>query len=111
MNTEDAYAAAWQARDWDEVERLQDREGGTANDTALQEQIAAALSASVGGWNQNTAIIQRSAAAMLPIIRAEVARAQAQALRDAADGMAWENDAEHLLEVADEIEKEQNDGR
>lgn len=51
----------------------------TTDDTALQEQIAAALSASVGGWNQNTRAIQNSAAAVLPIVRAEVAKARTEA--------------------------------
>lgn len=46
------------------------------------------------------------AAAVLPIIAAEVRKAQADALREAAREMVWDSDAERLDELATDIEKE-----
>ena len=89
----------------------------TTDPTPLQERIARALDPS--SWQLHDsgtfppehqapqAVIRRSmdeAAAVLPIIAAEVRKAQADALRDAAREMVWDNDAERLDELATDIE-------
>lgn len=76
--------ASLQERLWEAVAEVRDQHPRVFNDAPTDDVIAA----------------------IFPIIAAEVRKAQADALREAAREMVWDSDAERLDELATDIEKE-----